>query len=291
MNNQRINRVLEEIEETRFSPNLDLFPQIMNQINIRNINSERWPNSDSIRKAYFVISVLMITILFAFLLSVPDAGARASQFFQRFGLVLFEPNLEASIPSNSDPTAEKPVPVEQELHRMSLEEAQALVPFPIPTLKLVPEGFILQGVVVGPGPQGTSCDNIGNCTTAGSEVAVNLLYKSESMSEETADASLQLTIYLGTLVEGSGYAVQKTDEQIVFVNGNEATYVRGGWILEDGNAESLDGQNLWEGLEWDNAADTGLLSWEDDNFTYVLDFYNLGLELNDLVAIAESLYE
>lgn len=289
MNTQRIYHALEEIEEKRISSDIDLFPRIMTQIRNRKINLEKLPNSDSLRKAYFVISILMIAVLLAFLLSVPDVRARASQFFQRFGLVLVEPELEDRISSGTDSTSEQPIPVEQELRRMNLEEAQALVPFPIPTLKLLPEGFVLQGVVVGPGPQGTSCDNAGNCTTVGSEIAVNLLYKAESTSEETTDSSLQLTIYPGTLVEGSGIAVPNTEEQVIFVNGREATYVKGGWILEDENFESSEEQNLWEGLEWDNTTDTGLLSWEDDDFTYVLDFYNLGLEIDDLVEIAESL--
>ena len=285
MNIKRMSEILEEIEERRVPSNVDLLPQILHQVEMQKIYSERLPNASLFKKNGFFLVVLFIMVLSVFLMAVPEVRARTAQFIQRFGVVLIGSEPVDNVSSSSTPASEQPTVIEQELHKISLEEAQALVPFPIPTLNLVPDGLTLSGAMVGPGPSGTSCDRDGNCTTTGSTLEVDLFYMGKSTSQENADANIQLTIYQGN--PAGGYSAPQSEEEIVFINGNEAVYVKGAW-KEFEFPESEDEKSFSESLEWDNTVDAGFLSWTDDEFAYVLSFYKLGLDKAALVRIAES---
>lgn len=76
----------------------------------------------------------------------------------------------------------------------------------------------------------------------------------------------------------------ETSQQLVNVNGQPGYYVHGGW-QDNGMG---DPEIRLGNLLWDDQTDDAYLTWEQNGVTYLLEVHNLGLELDDLLRIAES---
>lgn len=285
MNTPKKNEILEEIAKKRVPSSVDLWPQIYHQVKSGKNHARKPSNTPPLRRNSFFTAALLVILLITLPMTVPEVRARASQFIQRFGLVLIGPAPANVNPATAVSPSERPMPMEQKLEWISPEEAQALLPFPLPALKLVPEGLVLSGAMVTSGPHSTSCDQDGNCLTTGSKIEVSLRYTAVNNSLLNADASLMLTIYQGS--PSGGNTAPESELQTVYVNGNEAAYIKGSWKQPE-NLDFSDGESLWESLEWDSSIDAGFVSWSDGVFTYLLSFYQLGLDKAAIIRIAES---
>jgi hypothetical protein len=130
----------------------------------------------------------------------------------------------------------------------------------------------LEGIHVGTGSYG--CNTKKACEETKPSAKVIVTYRPLNH----VSANLRLEITEGIDTEG-GYAIPGSIAQGVLVNGRPATYARGVW-------EKLGGEH---DVQWNDNADAGMLSWEQDGFTYLLSSYQLGLSSEELIRIAESL--
>jgi hypothetical protein len=168
---------------------------------------------------------------------------------QSFGLVLMSP-LDLWRVDHSTPSNAEPRGGPMTLN-LSLEEAQSQVDFRIPTPAWLPDGVVFRGAFTGP--------------TRTTDVVVSYRAAGES------SGGLSIQIHRG--LPSGGYVVPEWAAETVQVRGRPAIYARGGNGSRGG---------------WDATVDAGLLSWQDDAFTYVLQFSGLGLSRDDLIRIAES---
>jgi len=84
---------------------------------------------------------------------------------------------------------------------------------------------------------------------------------------------------------GAPPLLAESREQPVTINELPGIYVHGGW-QDDGRGDPNAKMGI---LQWDDQADDAYLTWIQDGVTYLIEAHNLGLELNDLLRIAESM--
>ena len=231
------------------------------------------------------VTAILLVALLLLTATVPSVRAAVGRIMQqRFGLVLVEPALEVTTATETE-LEEGEILTEVIIPPISLEEAQAQVPFTIPMPTILPEGFELWAARVGTGPYGESMDENGNRIAIEPPVKVILHFKpdEDSQIQYHPEATLGLDIFDRTDLAG-GYAIQAGNEEEVEVNNNSAIFVQGAWIKIEEN-KPPDPNNMI----WDATADAAMLSWEAGGFTYVLSGSHLGLAREDYIRIAESL--
>jgi len=155
-----------------------------------------------------------------------------------------------------------PIAVERQIPLLSLEEAQRFVDFQIPLPKQVPSNLVLAGGRV---------DSLSKSDDAGSLPTVVISYEDPS-SPPTTNSGMFLQISDSALF--GGYLVPESEKRTALVNGRKALYVSGSWL---------------PGTEWDSDADVWMISWKDNKHTYVLSVSGLGLDLEEVIVIAESI--
>lgn len=231
-----------------------------------------------------VVTAILLVAVFLLIAAVPSVRATFGRIMQqRFGLVLVEPVLETT--SAIEPEANSEVLTEVKvIPPISLEEAQAQVPFTIPMPAILPEGFELWAARVGTGPHGESMDEDGNRIVTVPPIAVILHFKpdEDNQGRYHPEATLGLDI-MDRIGLSGGYAAPAGSEQEVDVNGNSAVFVKGAWIRPDENKPPSP-----DNLIWDDAYDAAMLSWEANGLTYILSGSHLGLSQEDYIRIAES---
>lgn len=235
-------------------------------------------------RAGAVAAVLFVAALLL-LATVPSVRAAFGRMMQqRFGLVLVEPTPQTATISEPEEGSQGQLS-EKIIPPISFAEVQAQVPFAIPLPTLLPQGFELWASRVGTGPHGESMDEDGNRITIEPPVQVILHFKPDESSKNRyhPEATLGLDIVDQTGLRG-GYAVPAGSDEDVEVNGNPAVFVRGAWVrLDEGKPPSPDN------MTWDDTADAVMLSWEADDFTYILSGSHLGLTQEEYIRIAESI--
>jgi Domain of unknown function (DUF4367) len=154
------------------------------------------------------------------------------------------------IPGSSQPLSSASPDV-QPLTPVSLEEARQRVDFSIPTPTWLPAGVVFRNAFV-------SSDN----------ETVVLSY------QLSGDPSKGLFIQIKKGQAAGGYVIPSSASQNVTVDGHPAVYAGGAW----------DSSGKWNGV-----ANAGLLSWQDNGFTYVLSFSGLALTRADMIRIADSI--
>lgn len=239
-------------------------------------------------RASAVATILLVAALML-IATVPSVRAAVSRLFQqRFGLVLVDTTQETlpltETESSGTELEEEETLSEVAIPPISLEEAQAQVPFTIPMPTLLPEGFTLWAARVGTGPHGTSMDEEGNIIANEPPIQIILAFKPDEANQHRyhPDATVSLTVFDQTVMDG-GYGAPVGSAEEVTVSGNEAVFVKGTWELLD-EVETPGAGNLI----WDYSADTGILSWEADGFTYVLEVSHLGFSREGFIRVAES---
>jgi hypothetical protein len=126
-------------------------------------------------------------------------------------------------------------------------------------------------------------DEEGNIIAREPPIQIILTFKPDEANRHRyhPDATVSLTMFDQTAMDG-GYGAPLGSAEEVEVNGNEAVFVKGIWVLVD---ESRPPAN---NTIWDETADAGMLSWEADGFTYILQVSHLRLLRENYIKIAES---
>lgn len=202
-------------------------------------------------------AVLVVVLLVALLAIGTTVLAAGGDMLQRFGMLLLSPAAVARL-AGPTPTpaagmsAPQPVGEARALPvNRPLEAVQREVAFPLRTPAWLPKGVVFRGAMADP-------DGAGG-----------------GVSYAAADGStggFGLQMRRGR--QEGGYAVPTSATQEVQVHGRPAVYAQGAW-----NKSS----------QWQPTADAGLLSWEEDGFTFVLTHSGVGLSQEDVLRIAESL--
>jgi hypothetical protein len=223
---------------------------LLSQINRRLDQRRR-----SRRPAVLVASTIVIGV--AVLFSMTPARAAIGQllpfgWLQRFGTVLIGPTpLPSHVGSGKPPSGRsQPVPQGYALPRLTLAEAQQQAAFPIQQPTSLPRGVVFRFAFVA--QDGEWADV--------SYGPVN-------------DPSRGMGLQMQRGAPVGGYAIPASAARTVRVNGRDAVYAPGGWAGPG---------------SWNSTSDQGLLSWQANGFTYVLQFSGLGLSQADLIRIAES---
>ncbi|MCG8353002.1 MAG: DUF4367 domain-containing protein [Chloroflexales bacterium] len=256
MNKHDIKRVLHD-HAARNIARVDLWPAIERQLPPKlesRLRQRMRVRRVSIRLAAVGLAVLLC--LGAIALSPAVAGTLFDQTIQRFGLVVLVSEAPDE-PVQSSPSGVSQVPVGPKLapkSNLSLAEAQQQTPFPILQPAYLPDNVELTKVWVG-----------GSNSTfeLPPSIQVSLTYRPTIAVPGKERANVMLNIIQGTEDRG-GYEVSASEVRETTVNGHPAVYA-------------------------DRQGDSGMLSWQADGFTYVLHAYNLGLQQDDFVRIAESL--
>jgi len=235
-------------------------------------------------RAGAVTAILLVAVLLL-IATVPSVRAAVGRIMQqRFGLVLVEPALEDTPATETELEEGEKLTEVKVMPSISLEEAQAQVPFTIPMPTILPEGFDLWAARVGTGPHGESMDAEGTRIVIEPATQVILAFKPDEASQSRyhPEATLGLDILDRAGLSG-GYAAPAGSEQEVEVSGNGAVFVKGAWIRPDENKPPSS-----DNIIWDDTADAGMLSWEANGFTYILSGSYLRLSREDYIRIAES---
>jgi hypothetical protein len=202
-----------------------------------------------------VLAILGISLVAA----TPPAQALVRTLWHELGLVFTseetQANDERAMRVILEPTVipDRPSP-------LGIEEIQAQVPFHVRVPEWLPEGLQL---------------HVGTVSITDAGTQARLSFRAPTATSERDPARLDLVI--GPVAP---YLVPSSREQAVEINGVRAIYVHGGWAAGD----SPDTQ-----LVWDDAEDDAFLTWEEDDLPYLLFAHGLGLELPDMLRIAESL--
>ena len=203
--------------------------------------------------------VLVAALLVALLAIGGTAVAAGTDTLQRFGMLLLSPSVVERRTARPQATADGrgaaapqvvATPRAVEV-RGSLEDAQRQVAFRLRTPSWLPAGVEFRGARA-------DADGRGG-----------------GMSYRATDGSLGgFGVIMRQGQEQGGYAVPGSATRPVQVHGLPAVYVQGAWNEAD---------------QWQPAADAGLLSWQEDGFTFVLTHSGLHLSREDVLRIAESL--
>jgi hypothetical protein len=86
---------------------------------------------------------------------------------------------------------------------------------------------------------------------------------------------------------GGPFLLPATKEQIVEVNGQPGSFVKGGW-RSDGKG---DPETTYAHLQWDDSLGDAYLAWEQDGLNYFIAAFELGLTQDEMLRIAESIQE
>jgi hypothetical protein len=152
----------------------------------------------------------------------------------------------------------EPTPIVNASLILSIEEIQEQVPFQVRSPSWLPEGVQFRGGTV-------------SMTDAGA--SATLSFGPASLASEADPPRLDLDI--GPV---GPYLVPSSEQLAVDINGAHAVYAHGGWASGDDT-----------NLVWDSSQDDAFLTWEADGVPYLLFGHGLGLDLSDMVRIAESL--
>jgi hypothetical protein len=118
--------------------------------------------------------------------------------------------------------------------------------------------------------------------TAGSGQKVSITY---ARKEDLDPESGLLRLVAGDGPFNSPPLLAGSREQPVTVNGAPGIYVHGSW-QDDGRG---DPDTKLGSLLWDDEADAAYLTWTQEGVTYLLEAHHLGLVLDDLLRIADSM--
>jgi len=261
--------VLEIAEQAAPGNTINLWPQI-EQKTARQAHKATGEIIAVKRKQYalgLMIAILLISSLFF----VPPVRAFAENIIQRMGIAFvdtdrFDPNtqigkLEATIVSPSPSLSEA--------------EIRQQITFTLRLPTWVPEDLIYVH---------RSISTYDPQTWEGSGKKVSIEYR-RTANYTVGSGMLMLHANDGPI--SAPPLLAETREQPVNVNGQSGIYVHGGW-QDDGRGDP----NIRLGtLQWDDQADDAYLTWAQDGVTYLLEAHNLGLELEDLQHIAESMTE
>ena len=207
----------------------------------------------------------LLLLLVGSLIFVPAVRAFTESIIQRLGIAFvytkqFGPNTEVGHPTVIIVT---PPPT------LTIQEFQERITFPLLTPTWLPEGlpYIYRSM-----------------QDMQSGQVVDIQYC------RTQDLAIQngcVILHAGYKAQNASPLLAESKEQTVEINGQPGIYVHGGW--ED-NGKGDPNTRLGN-LLWDDQADNAYLTWMQNDVTYLLEAHNLGLGLDEMKRIAESMQE
>lgn len=261
MNAGRIKQSLAEIAEGGV-PEADLLPPLYEHVQQA---QQRMQRARRLRRA-FVTSALALAVVIGLFAGVPAVRAQMAAWLQRFGLVVVNQHPSQAPQAPVTPVMQsKPVKITDLM--IPLDDVQKQVPFHIPRPAWLPEGVEVIGGFKSAGAYGRSAGD-----NRPPPVVVKIV-----CGRPGQFPGANVMIDITHKHEGGGYGVDALGQENVSVNGQPAVYAHGSWQGEIGN------------MVWNRAHDSGMLTWQDGDFTYVISHYGLGLNREDVIRIAESL--
>jgi hypothetical protein len=212
---------------------------------------------------------MLALLLIGSLFFVPAARAFAEDIIQRMGIAFVD----------TEQYEEAPVQMPAEMIRvtpppsLSVDEIREQVSFSLLVPTWLPDGLIYIH---------RSVHEYDPRESEGSGQQVSIEYG------RTADFDFQGGVLSFRANDGPISApplLAESREQLVTVNGQPGFYVHGGW-QDDGRGDPNTKIGI---LQWDDQADDAYLTWIQDGVTYLLEAHNLGVDLEVLLRIAESM--
>jgi len=206
----------------------------------------------------------LLLLLVGSLIFVPAVRAFTESIIQRLGIAFvdteqFGPNTEVGHPTVIIVT---PPPT------LTIQEFQERITFPLLTPTWLPEGlpYIYRSM-----------------QDMQSGQVVDIQYC------RTQDLAIQngcVILHAGYKAQNASPLLAESKEQTVEINGQPGIYVHGGW--EDYGKG--DPNTRLGNLLWDDQADNAYLTSRQNDVTYLLEAHNLGLGLDEMKRIAESMH-
>ena len=270
--NNQSHWILREIAEEQVPrTTIDLWPQVETHLNFEK-NDSRQKSRMKFVKNRSAFSLVLILLLVGSLACVPGVRAFAEDAIQRMGIAFVDTGV-ADAPQQMEGHVET-ISVDSS-PSLSLVEIQEQLPFRLLVPTWLPEGLdFVDRTISTYDPQ----------SLEGSGVQVEISY---SRTENFISTNGMLLFKVNDGPISAPPLLAASREQPVTVNGQSGYYVHGGW-QSDGTG---DPQTRYGDLLWDEEADDAYLTWTQDGVTYLLAAYNLGLGLDDLLQIAESIEE
>jgi hypothetical protein len=263
--------ILQEIADQRASRvTINLWPQIASRLDNR-VRERKIGLITGTGKKPFAWLIVTIILLVTVVVAVPQARASVSSFFQRIGMEFTQPDQgpENTVVENIEPIRITPPP------SMTLDEIRQRFPYKLLVPNWLPEDLALSHAGLS---RSTSAED-----PAGSP-CVRLVYR-------TTDASIDDPHYLSFQIspgECSGpFLLPATKEQLVDVNGQPGSFVKGGW-RSDGKG---DPETTYRNLQWDDSYGDAYLAWKEGGLNYFIAAFELDLTREEMLQIAESIQE
>lgn len=258
MDNNPLSKVLRAIatDQVPTESSTDLWPAVRSSLSGRSrpspprqVLSLRRPLAAG--TAAFLALALLLMLVPAGRAAVRDAGAR-------FGFVLVERAPQST--AVGTPPAGIAAPRAIYLPELTLHEARARSPFSLRLPTVLPEGLVVRGAALGaPGPAGS--------LPVGPSISVYYAVA----APPPAFAALTYSMAQGGT--GAPTIVPTTRAEEVVVRGQPALYAHGRWV----------------GGAWDPGANSALLTWAEDGYTFTLVADGAGTSVAELSAIAASI--
>jgi hypothetical protein len=222
------------------------------------------------RKKQVAFGVLLALILIGSLFFVPAVRAFAEDIIQRMGIAFVD---TTQFDQNTQMVKVEATEVFNPSPSLSEKEIRQQISFPLLLPTWLPDGLTYVH---------RSISEYDPLTSEGSGRKVTIEY-SRNSNFNPVNGLLFLNANDGPITAPPLLAEGR--ENPVTVNGQAGFYIHGGW-QDDGRG---DPNTKLGNLLWDDQADDAYLTWTQDGVTYLLEAHNLGLELNDLQRIAESM--
>lgn len=264
----RTHWLLERIAEERVAgASIDLWPGIAERAIQAPAVSRR--SRLATPASRLAVGVALAALLVGSLLLVPGVWAFGETVLQRMGIALVDTTVQEE---GMQSVALEVTIVPGEPSALTVEQVRGQIDFDVKLPTWLPQEFAHSRVSLTGDPMPD--DDYGNKLG---------IHYSQVAAPGLGDGVLSMHASEGLL--SAPPLLPQAAEQAVTVRGVSGAYVHGGW-QDDGTGDP----NIATGnLLWDAQADDAYLTWVEDGVTYLLEAHNLGLELGDLMKMAESL--
>lgn len=256
MDNNPLTKVLRAIAAERVptESSHDLWPAVRSSLSARSRPSP--PRKIQSLRRPLAAGTAAFLALALLLMLVPAGRAAVRDVGVRFGFML----VERAPQSTTVPPAGVAAPRATYLPQLTLDEARARSPFPLRLPTVLPEGLAVRGATLGaPGPGGS----------LHVDPSISVYYA--TAAPPPAFAALTYSMAQGGT--GAPTIVPTARAEEVVVRGQPALYAHGRWV----------------GGAWDPGANSALLTWAEDGYTFTLVADGAGTGVAELSAIAASI--
>lgn len=258
MDNNPLAKVLRAIAAERVPTEFstDLWPAVRSSLSGR--SRPMPPRRVQPLRHSLAVGTAAVFALALLVMLVPAGRATARDVGVRFGFVLVERAPQSTTVATS--SAIVVAPRATYLPQLTLDEARARSPFRLRLPTVLPEGLAVRGAALGaPGPA--------DLPPVSPSISIYFA------TEVPPSAFAALTYHMAQGEIGASTIVPAGRAEEVVVRGQPALYARGRWV----------------GGAWDPDANSALLTWAEDGYTFTLVADGAGTSVAELSAIAASI--